>query len=333
VTTIRPLTTSTPLVESRLPLRLWRRGKVRDVYELGEDLLLVVATDRLSAFDVVLPTGIPGKGVVLTRLSLFWFRLLADVVPHHVVTAEVDEYPAELRAHREQLEGRSMIVWKTEPLPVECVVRGYLAGSGWKDYRSTGEVCGLPLPPGLREADRLPAPVFTPATKAASGHDENIAFANMVERVGEATAAKARAASLALYARASAYAEARGIILADTKFEFGLRDGQLLWIDEALTPDSSRFWPRTDWAPGTSPPSFDKQYVRDYLETLAWDKRPPGPALPAEVVARTRAKYDEAFARLSASEPPLEPSPGSTAGGDGGHSTAPREGASSGASK
>jgi phosphoribosylaminoimidazole-succinocarboxamide synthase len=289
---------------------LWRRGKVRDVYELGDDRLLVVATDRLSAFDVVLPTGIPGKGVILTRLSVFWFRRLADVVPHHVLTTEVDEYPAELRAHHEPLEGRSMIVRRTDPLPVECVVRGYLAGSGWKDYRTTGEVCGLPLPAGLREADRLPAPLFTPATKAASGHDENITFASMVERVGEAVAEEARAASLALYARASAHAEARGIILADTKFEFGLREGRLVWIDEALTPDSSRFWPRSAWAPGSSPPSFDKQYVRDYLETLRWDKRPPGPVLSAEVVTRTREKYEEALVRLCGSESSDEPSPG-----------------------
>jgi phosphoribosylaminoimidazole-succinocarboxamide synthase len=203
-----------------------------------------------------------------------------------------------------------MIVRRTDPLPVECVVRGYLAGSGWKDYRTTGEVCGLPLPAGLREADRLPAPLFTPATKAASGHDENITFASMVERVGEAVAEEARAASLALYARASAHAEARGIILADTKFEFGLREGRLVWIDEALTPDSSRFWPRSAWAPGSSPPSFDKQYVRDYLETLRWDKRPPGPVLSAEVVTRTREKYEEALVRLCGSESSDEPSPG-----------------------
>jgi phosphoribosylaminoimidazole-succinocarboxamide synthase len=272
------------------------------VYALGEDRLLVVATDRLSAFDVVLPGGIPGKGVVLTQISLFWFRRLADVVPHHVLTADVDEYPPELQAFRDELEGRSMIVERTDPLPVECVVRGYLAGSGWKDYRRAGEVCGLPLPAGLREADRLPEPLFTPATKAESGHDENIAFAEMVERVGRPVAEQARAASLTLYARASAHAENRGIILADTKFEFGLREGRLVWIDEALTPDSSRFWPRAQWAPGKSPPSYDKQYVRDYLETLDWDKRPPGPALPPDVVARTREKYEEALVRLCATE-------------------------------
>ncbi len=291
-----------PLVETRLPgLSLWRRGKVRDVYDLG-DRLLVVATDRLSAFDVVLPTGIPGKGVVLTQLSLFWFRLLADVVPNHVLAAEVDEYPAELRPFRDQLEGRSMLVVKTRPLPVECVVRGYLAGSGWKDYRATGAVCGIPLPPGLREADRLEPPLFTPATKAESGHDENIAFAEMARRVGTETAAEVLDKSLAIYARARAHAEARGIILADTKFEFGSRGGKLLWIDEALTPDSSRFWPMDGYAPGGSPPSFDKQYVRDYLETLAWDKRPPGPELPPEVVARTVQNYREALTRLRGPE-------------------------------
>jgi phosphoribosylaminoimidazole-succinocarboxamide synthase len=302
VATILPLSTRAPLLESRLALPRWRRGKVRDVFALGEDRLLVVATDRLSAFDVVLPTPIPGKGVVLTQLSLFWFRKLADVAPHHVLTAEIGEYPSELRSEREQLEGRSMIVRRTEPLPVECVVRGYLAGSGWKDYVKDGAVCGIALPAGLREADRLPEPLFTPATKAESGHDENISFAQMVERVGTAVAEETRRTSLALYARASAHVEARGIILADTKFEFGLADGRLVWIDEALTPDSSRFWPRDAWTPGSSPPSFDKQYVRDYLETLAWDKRAPGPVLPPEVVARTREKYEEALVRLCGSE-------------------------------
>jgi phosphoribosylaminoimidazole-succinocarboxamide synthase len=306
--TILPLSTRPPLLESRLALPLWRRGKVRDVYALGEDRLLVVATDRLSAFDVVLPTGIPGKGVVLTQLSLFWFRELAAVVPHHVVTADVGEYPPELRSEREQLEGRSMIVRRTEPLPVECVVRGYLAGSGWKDYKSRGALCGIALPSGLREADRLATPLFTPATKAESGHDENISFAEMTGRVDPSVAEEARRVSLELYARASAHAEARGIILADTKFEFGVADGRLVWIDEALTPDSSRFWPRDAWAPGSSPPSFDKQYVRDYLETLSWDKRPPGPVLPPEVVARTREKYEEALARLRGSARAEDPS-------------------------
>ena len=287
-----------PLLETSLPgVALWRKGKVRDVYDLG-DRLLLVATDRLSAFDVVLPTGVPGKGILLTQMSLFWFRLLADVAPHHVVTADVAEYPEGLARFRDQLEGRSMIVVKTEVLPVECVVRGYLAGSGWKDYRATGAVCGVPLGAGLRESDRIEPPIFTPATKAETGHDENISYETMVGIVGSERAAQARRASLEIYSRARAHAEARGIILADTKFEFGTRDGRLVWIDEALTPDSSRFWPRDAFAPGRSQPSFDKQFVRDYLETLRWDKQPPGPQLPPDVVARTLEKYVEAFERL-----------------------------------
>jgi phosphoribosylaminoimidazole-succinocarboxamide synthase len=289
-----------PLQATEIPeLALWRRGKVRDVYDLGERLL-IVATDRLSAFDVVLPTGIPDKGVILTQLSLFWFGLLRDVVPNHVLASDVDAYPAPLHRHRAQLEGRSMIVARTEPLPIECVVRGYLAGSGYKDYLATGEVCGVRLPPGLREAARLPEPVFTPATKAEAGHDENIPFERAAELVGAERAARVRDLSLALYARARAHAEARGILLADTKFEFGVRDGQLVWIDEALTPDSSRFWPADAYTPGRSQPSFDKQYVRDYLESVSWDKRPPGPSLPADVVRQTRARYREALTRLTA---------------------------------
>jgi phosphoribosylaminoimidazole-succinocarboxamide synthase len=295
----------TPLLETRIPsLPLWRRGKVRDVYDLG-DRLLMVATDRLSAFDVVLPTGIPGKGVVLTQLSLFWFRLLRDVVGHHVLTAEVEGYGAGLAPYGPQLEGRSMLVLKTEPLPVECVVRGYLTGSGWKDYRSTGSVCGIPLPAGLKESERLDPPIFTPATKAQTGHDENISFAVMETIVGAARAREAREASLALYRRACVHAEARGILLADTKFEFGLRDGALVWIDEALTPDSSRFWPKAGYAPGRSQPSFDKQFVRDYLDAAGWDKTPPGPELPPEVVARTRDTYLEAWQRLTRPEESL----------------------------
>ncbi len=291
-------TKAPPLLETSLPgVALHRRGKVRDVYDLGERLL-IVATDRLSAFDVVLPTGIPGKGVLLTQMSLFWFRLLADVIPNHVVTADVGEYPAALQRFRDQLEGRSMIVLKTDVLPVECVVRGYITGSGWKDYKATGSVCGIALRPGLRESDRLDPPVFTPATKAERGHDENIPYERMAETVGQERAAEARRVSLEIYARARAHAEARGIILADTKFEFGARDGRLVWIDEALTPDSSRFWPRDGYAPGRSQPSFDKQFVRDYLETLSWDKAPPGPTLPPDVVARTVEKYVEAFERL-----------------------------------
>jgi phosphoribosylaminoimidazole-succinocarboxamide synthase len=295
----------TPLLETRLPgFQLWRRGKVRDVYDLG-DRLLVVATDRLSAFDVVLPTGIPGKGVLLTQLSLFWFRLLADVAPHHVLTAEVDEYGPELARHREQLEGRSMLVLKADALPVECVVRGYLAGSGWKDYRATGAVCGIALPPGLRESERLDPPLFTPSTKAERGHDENIPFAAVERLLGARRAGELRDLSLEIYRRARAHAESRGIILADTKFEFGVRDGGLLWIDEALTPDSSRFWPANAYEPGQPQPSFDKQYVRDYLDTLAWDKKPPAPSLPDEVVRRTLDKYREAHARLTGVERPL----------------------------
>ena len=258
-----------------------------------------MATDRLSAFDVVLPTGIPAKGVILTQLSLFWFRQLADVVENHVLTAHADEYPSELQPHRAQLEGRSMIVRRTEPLPIECVVRGYLAGSGLKDYRATGAVCGLPLPPGLVESSRLPEPIFTPATKAESGHDENIPFERAVELVGRALAEEVRRLSLELYRRAAAFAERRGILLADTKFEFGLREGRLVWIDEALTPDSSRFWPRDGWQPGRAQPSFDKQFVRDYLESIPWDKRPPGPALPPDVVESTRRRYLEALTRLA----------------------------------
>jgi len=296
---------SRPILETRMPgLALWRRGKVRDVYDLG-DRLLIVATDRISAFDVVLPSGIPAKGIVLTQLSLFWFRLLADLLPNHVITANVAEYGAELARHRDQLEGRSMIVWKTEPLPVECVVRGYITGSGWKDYRATGAVCGIPLPPGLQESQVLDPPLFTPSTKAETGHDENISFAQVERALGGERAAAVRDVSLEIYRRARAHAEERGIILADTKFEFGVRDGRLIWIDEALTPDSSRFWPAASYAPGRGQPSFDKQYVRDYLETLAWDKRPPGPALPAEVVERTRDKYVEAYRRLTGTDLPV----------------------------
>jgi phosphoribosylaminoimidazole-succinocarboxamide synthase len=298
---------STPLLETRLPgFKLWRRGKVRDVYDLG-DRLLVVATDRISAFDVVLPTGIPGKGVLLTQLSLFWFRLLADVAPNHVLTAEVDEYGPELAPYRDQLQGRSMLVLKAEALPVECVVRGYLVGSGWKDYQASGAVCGIALPPGLRESERLDPALFTPSTKAEVGHDQNIAFADVERLVGAGRAGELREVSLEIYRRARAHAEARGIILADTKFEFGVRDGRLVWIDEALTPDSSRFWPADSYQPGRAQPSFDKQYVRDYLEALDWDKKPPAPSLPEEVVRRTLEKYLEAHARLTGLERPLSP--------------------------
>jgi phosphoribosylaminoimidazole-succinocarboxamide synthase len=288
-----------PLLETSIDaFPLWRRGKVRDVYDLG-DRLLIVATDRISAFDVVLPSAIPGKGAVLTQLSLFWFDLLEDVIPNHVLSSAVDDYPSSLHPFRDQLEHRSMIVSRTEPFPIECVVRGYLSGSGWKEYKSTGAVCGIALPSGLRESDRLPEPIFTPATKAESGHDENISFAAAAERIGSERAGELRAASFALYQRARDHAEARGLILADTKFEFGLRDGKVVWIDEALTPDSSRFWPADAYSPGGGQPSFDKQFVRDYLETLTWDKRPPGPVLPDEVVERTLDRYVEALRRLT----------------------------------
>lgn len=290
---------SPPLLETHIPaVPLWRRGKVRDVYDL-DDRLLIVATDRLSAFDVVLPTGIPGKGVILNQISLFWFDLLSSVVPNHVLTSDVGAYPPQLAPYRDQLEGRSMVVIKTDPLPVECVVRGFLAGSGWKDYQKTGSVCGIRLPPGLRESERIDPEIFTPSTKAVAGHDENIDFAEMERLVGTKRAAEARETSLAIYRRARAHAEARGIILADTKFEFGVRDGGLVWIDEAVTPDSSRFWPRDGFAPGRPQPSFDKQYVRDYLEATNWNKRPPAPSLPADVVARTREKYLEALRLLT----------------------------------
>jgi phosphoribosylaminoimidazole-succinocarboxamide synthase len=286
--------------ETSLPgIKFVNRGKVRDLYEVGNQLL-IVATDRLSAFDVVLPTPIPDKGRVLTQLSLFWFDLLRDVIPNHVLTAT--DFPSEIAAYREQLDGRSMLCKKTNPLPVECVVRGYLSGSGWKDYRATGKVCGISLPAGLRESERLPSAIFTPSTKATAGHDENISFDEAASRIGGELAERVRAISLEIYRRAAAYAEPRGIILADTKFEFGLVGDQLIWIDEALTPDSSRFWPAEGYQPGRAQPSFDKQYVRDYLERIGWNKQPPGPNLPPEVVDATRAKYREAYRQLTGHE-------------------------------
>jgi phosphoribosylaminoimidazole-succinocarboxamide synthase len=268
------------------------RGKVRDIYDLG-DKLLIVATDRLSAFDVVMPTPIPDKGKVLTQISLFWFDLLKDIVPNHVLSST--EFPAPFDKFRDQLTGRAMLVKKTQPLPIECVVRGYLSGSGWKEYQSTGKVCGIALRSGLVESDKLPEPIFTPATKAASGHDENIPFERAAEMIGDPLAEKVRAISIDIFNRASAYAAARGIILADTKFEFGLLQNELIWIDEALTPDSSRFWPAAQYKPGGAQPSFDKQFVRDYLERIRWPKTPPGPELSPDVVASTRAKYREAY--------------------------------------
>jgi phosphoribosylaminoimidazole-succinocarboxamide synthase len=280
-------------------IRFLKRGKVRDLYEVGGQLL-IVATDRLSAFDVVLPTPIPDKGRVLTRLSLFWFDRLHGVIPHHVITAT--DFPSELDAFREQLLGRAMLCRKTKPVPIECVVRGYLAGSGWKDYCANGSVSGVALPPGLRESDRLPEPIFTPSTKATTGHDENISFDEAAARIGGELAERLRAVSLDIYRRAAAYAEPRGILLADTKFEFGLDGGELIWIDEALTPDSSRFWPAGGYQPGRAQPSFDKQYVRDYLERMGWNKQPPGPELPSDVVAATCSKYREAYQRLTGRE-------------------------------
>ncbi len=275
------------------------RGKVRDIYDAG-DKLLIVATDRLSAFDVILPTPIPDKGRVLTQLSLFWFKLLRDVIPNHVLSAT--EFPAPFDAYRDELAGRSMLVRKTAPLPIECVVRGYVSGSGWKDYKATGKICGIALPSGLRESDRLPEPIFTPATKAATGHDENISFEQAAALIGDERARQVHDVSLEIYRRAAAYADPRGILLADTKFEFGLLGDELIWIDEALTPDSSRFWPAAQYQPGGPQPSFDKQFVRDYLESIHWPKTPPGPELPPEVVGATRDKYREAYRILTGRE-------------------------------
>ena len=287
------------LLESNLPgLELIRRGKVRDVYAVDPDRLLIVATDRISAFDVILGSGIPDKGRVLTQISLFWFQFLAGV-PNHLITANVDEYPENLRQFRGQIEGRSMLVRRARMIDIECVARGYLSGSGWKEYQAHGAVCGIPLPAGLQESDRLPAPIFTPATKAQSGHDENISFDQAAKSIGADLAAELRDQTLRIYARAAAYAETRGIILADTKFEFGFVDNQLVLGDEILTPDSSRFWPRASYKPGGAQPSYDKQFVRDYLESITWNKQPPGPVLPAEVVEHTANKYKEAYRVLT----------------------------------
>ncbi len=275
-----------------------RSGKVREVFDAGEHLLFV-ATDRISAFDCILPTGIPYKGHVLNQLSAWWFKRLADIVPNHFVSADVREFPSRLRRYEDQLRGRSMLVHKASVIPVECVARGYLIGSGWKDYQRDGRVAGIALRPGYRLADRLDAPLFSPAHKADSGHDENITFDDVVARVGPARAEALRDLTLALYARAAEHAAARGLILADTKFEFGVRGEALLLVDEVLTPDSSRYWPSDAYAPGRSPPSYDKQFVRDYLESIAWNKLPPAPALPDDVARRTSDKYMEAFERLT----------------------------------
>jgi len=281
-------------------LKLTRRGKVRDVYAVDGERLLIVATDRISAFDCVLPTPIERKGEVLTALSEFWFKKLGAVVPNHLITTSIEDMPEPVRRHADALRGRSMLVRRTEVFPVECVVRGYLVGSGWKDYRRTGEVCGHRLPEDLRESDELPAPIFTPATKAEEGHDENISEQQMRELLGNDDTTFLRDTSLRLYNEAREYALTRGIIIADTKFEFG-RDanGQIILIDEALTPDSSRFWPLAEYAPGKSQPSFDKQFVRDYLETLDWNKQPPAPAIPSEIAMATTARYLEAYRLLT----------------------------------
>ena len=280
-------------------LPLLGRGKVRDLYAL-DDKLLLVATDRLSAFDHVLASGIPGKGKILTQISLFWFDLLRGIVPNHLIAAEVSEFPAALQPYREQLEGRSMLVKRAQMFPVECVARGYLAGSGWKEYQASGTVCGIPLPKGLEDGSRLPEPLFTPAYKSQDGsHDENISFQAVEELIGAADAAELRRLTLAIYRRAAAHAESRGLILADTKFEFGRTADGIILADEVLTPDSSRFWDASAWKPGGAQPSFDKQFVRDYLESIRWNKQAPAPGLPDEVVARTQAKYLEAFRRLT----------------------------------
>jgi phosphoribosylaminoimidazole-succinocarboxamide synthase len=292
-------TRQTILLESELgDLPRYARGKVRDVYR-ADDRLLIVATDRLSAFDCVLPTGIPDKGRVLTQLSIFWFDFLRDLIPTHFLTADTHQYPAALAAFRGQLEGRSMLVKRARMIEVECVARGYLSGSGWKEYRDRGSVCGIPLPAGLKESDKLPEPIFTPATKAQSGHDENVSFEHVSSAIGSQLATRLRDLTLAIYLRGAGYAETRGILLADTKFEFGFVGDELLLCDEVLTPDSSRFWRADTYRPGGPQLSYDKQFVRDYLESIHWDKRPPAPALPAEVAAKTGEKYRQAFEVLT----------------------------------
>ena len=289
----------TVLTETNLPgLKLRARGKVRDIYELGDHLLLVT-TDRISAFDCILPTGIPRKGEVLNRLSLFWFGFLKDTIENHIITADVAEYPSELQPFVSQLRGRSVLVKKADMIQLECVARGYLSGSGWKEYQSTGKVCGIDLPAGLVESSRLPEPIFTPATKAESGHDINISFAQAASYFDSTLVSRLRDLTLGIYQKAAAYAETRGIIIADTKFEFGFIDGRLVLADEVLTPDSSRFWPQDRYKPGGPQPSYDKQFVRDYLESLDWNKTPPAPVLPEDVAQRTSEKYQEAYRLLT----------------------------------
>jgi phosphoribosylaminoimidazole-succinocarboxamide synthase len=294
--------TSPVLTETDLPgLKVSARGKVRDIYAAG-DSLVMVASDRISAYDCVLATGIPYKGQVLTQLSIFWFAFLKDVIRNHFLSARIEDYPDPFPKFRKQLEGRSMLVRVARPVPIECVVRGYLSGSGWKEYRASGRTSGITLPAGLRESDRLSEPLFTPATKATTGHDENISFDEMASRIGRELAEKLREVSFAIYSKASQHAEQNGILLADTKFEFGTDDEGVLLIDEVLTPDSSRFWPQDGYRPGGPQPSFDKQYVRDYVESIGWNKQPPAPALPPPVVEQTTKKYLEIFRRLTGRE-------------------------------
>jgi phosphoribosylaminoimidazole-succinocarboxamide synthase len=280
-------------------LKLHASGKVRDVYQLDDERLLFVATDRISAFDYVLATGIPHKGRVLTQISLFWFEFLSDIVPNHLITADVEQYPQALQKYGEVLRGRSMIVQRAEMFPVECVVRGYISGSAWKEYKASGKVCGIELPAGLRESEAFPEPIFTPATKEVSGHDENISFARMCEILGSETSSTLRDLTLRIYKKAAAYARQRGIIIADTKFEFGRTAKGITLADEVLTPDSSRFWPADKYAPGRGQESYDKQYVRDYLEEIHWNKQPPAPALPGEVARRTSEKYLDAYFQIT----------------------------------
>jgi phosphoribosylaminoimidazole-succinocarboxamide synthase len=288
------------LLKTNFPeLKLHASGKVRDVYEIGDKQLLFVASDRISAFDYVLATGIPHKGSVLNQISLFWFDFLADIVPNHLITANVDQYPPEIRKYKDQLRGRSMLVRRAEMFPVECVVRGYISGSAWKEYKASGKVSGISLPTGLKESDAFPEPIFTPSTKATTGHDENISFDQMCEIVGVENASHLRDLTLRVYKKAAAYARQRGIIIADTKFEFGHTEHGITLADEVLTPDSSRFWPADKYQPGRAQDSYDKQYVRDYLEQIHWNKQPPAPALPPDVARRTSDKYQEAYYQLT----------------------------------
>jgi phosphoribosylaminoimidazole-succinocarboxamide synthase len=286
------------VIKTDLPSKLIAKGKVRDMYDLGESLLMV-ATDRISAFDCVLPDGIPGKGEVLNKISAYWFENTSHIIPNHMISIDPQDFPEQLRPYQDLLGGRSMLVEKMNVLPIECVVRGYLAGSGWSEYKKTGTVCGIRLPEGLRQSEKLPEPIFTPSTKEESGHDINITFQEMADRIGQDKAEKLRDISLKLYEHARDEADSKGIIICDTKFEYGEQDGQIKLIDEALTPDSSRFWPKSQYQPGKDQESFDKQYVRDYLNTLGWDKKPPAPPLPEDVIARTREKYLQAYETLT----------------------------------